>query len=398
MVLTSPDAVVPVEPANVPAALKEMERWCVWKAEPDENGTYTKKPMHASWPSRGLSKTTPSQWRSFGTAMQAYRSREELGGIGFITGGGIVAVDLDEVADEVTRELTPQAAELVERLNTYAEYSVSGRGVRLFLRGTLPGKNVNSKAAGYELYGEGGYVTVTGARVPGTPDEIAEGGELLAELYAAAKEAAERAKQERKAARDEKRKAAAGNGRVGGPEKAVQASGRHRTPAARPGLSDEELVELATSAANGDAVRELLEGRTAGYGSPSEAELALANHLAFYAGPGGEAQVESIIRGSKLKRDKMDAPRGDTTHLGQTVAKAYEGRGEFYTPAAKRNGAAIGAPGRRGHCWPGDAHRQLHDDGRGPRPSPRAQGQRHPAVRAGAGAVADVEREAVGSG
>lgn len=353
MVLTATDDVVRVEAENVPEVLRQAARWCVWRREPAANGTLTKKPMQASWPSRGLSKTTPSQWRPFDVAVKAYEAnrrseRTPVDGIGFITGGGFVALDFDECCDDVTRELRPDVAEIVRRLNTYTEYSPSGRGVRAFVLGELPGENVTSKAAGYELYGEGAYVTVTGFRVDGTPETVAEGGELLTELLTNAKAKAAQEKERRAAERKAKKASTAGEAgsvSTSGPHShrlaGVDGEGRLTTPA-RNELRD--VLALAKASANGAAVEALMSGNWNGYPSQSEAELALANYLAFYAGPGGEAEVERLMLTSGLRRDKMSEGRGDgRTYLSLTVATAYAGRTEFYSGKASTAGKKAAA-------------------------------------------------------
>ena len=335
MVLTVTDEVVRVEPDNVPELLKQADRWCVWRRDRKDDGTFTKKPMQASWPSRGLSKTTSDQWRPFDTAVKAYEQyrgseRTPLDGIGFVTGGGFVGLDFDECCDDVTREIQPEVAEHLRRLNSYAEFSPSGRGVRVFLKGTLPGeKNVTAKAAGYEMYAEGAYVTVTGFRVPGTPDDVAEGGELLAEMYANAKQAAADEKARRKAAKASKAESVSTSRPLSQRLPADDGAGR---PAAPASLGDDELLEVAKRSTCGTAIERLIAGQWQGsYPTQSEAELALANYLAFYAGPGGAGQVERIMTTSGLKRDKFSEGRGDgRTYLSLTVETAYEGRSEFY--------------------------------------------------------------------
>ena len=200
MVLTAATDVVKLQPENVPAELQRLARWCVWRREPAKDGTLTKKPMQASWPSRAFSKTTVSQYRSFDVAVKAYEQyhgseRSPVDGIGLVCGGGVVGIDFDTCCDPVTREVRPDVAEWLERLDTYAEFSPSGEGVRAFVLGTLPGGSTNSRPAGLELYGEPNYVTVTGFQVPGTPERLAEGGAVLDELYAFAKEKMAEAKE-----------------------------------------------------------------------------------------------------------------------------------------------------------------------------------------------------------
>ena len=357
MVLTATDTVVRVEPENIPEVLRAADRWCVWRREPDKSGKLTKKPMQASWPSRGLSKTTPSQWRPYATALNTYQATRGIDGIGFVCGGGFVALDFDECCDEVTRELSPEVAELLEHLNTYAEFSPSGRGVRAFLLGEMPGKNITSKDAGFELYGEGAYVTVTGFRVPGTPATVAEGGERIAELYAKAELAAKEAKEARQAERKAKKAGAGENGLTGLRQKPVQGSGRLLTPSANGHLGDDELLETARRYATGAAIDSLMAGEWSGYKSQSEAELALANHLAFFAGRGGEHQVERIMRTSKLNREKFNESRGEgVTYLSYTVAKAFEGRDDFYSGRAStaKKEAVVALPNGMPSTGPAD--------------------------------------------
>ena len=346
MVLVATDDVVRVQPDNVPDVLKQAARWCCWRREPTKSGKLTKKPMQPRWPSRGLSKTTPAHWAEFRVAVDAYsryRGHETtpLDGIGFITGGGIVALDFDECCDEVTREVSPAVTEWLRRLNTYAEFSPSGRGVRAFVRGVLPGRNVTSKAAGFELYGDDAYVTVTGFRVPGTPDVLAEGSELLAKMCEEAVAAVAAAKAARKAS-------SARTAATICPEKPVQGAGRLPTPSAN---GQRDVLALAMSSANGAAIDRLWQGEWQGaYPSQSEAELALANYLAFYAGPGGEAEVARLMQVSGLNRDKFANSLGDgRTYLSHTVATAYAGRSDanFYTgkaSTAKKAAAEVVLP------------------------------------------------------
>src|SRR5262249_4774716 len=58
-----------------------------------------------------------------------------------------------------------------------------------------------------------------------------------------------------------------------------------------------------------------------GYGSPSEADLALASLLAFWTG-GDAARVDRLFRASALSRPKWDEARGATTYGGKTIGTA----------------------------------------------------------------------------
>ena len=174
MVLYLDSVIVPVETDNIPEELKQLDRWCNWRATPTEDGELTKKPYIAG-SDRPFSKTTPAHYRPYEAALAGYAQDAATDGLGFVCGGGIVGVYFDECFD-IEGQLDPQVAEIVGRLETYTERSPSGRGVRAFLKGSLPtpdGKSVKSSLL--ELMGSPNYVTITGNHLEGTPLTIADG-------------------------------------------------------------------------------------------------------------------------------------------------------------------------------------------------------------------------------
>jgi putative DNA primase/helicase len=81
--------------------------------------------------------------------------------------------------------------------------------------------------------------------------------------------------------------------------------------------SDQELLERVFGARNGAAVQALFNGDTSGYGSHSEADLALCAHLAWWVDR-DPVRVDSLFRASGLYRDKWE--RDD--YRQRTIAKA----------------------------------------------------------------------------
>jgi primase-polymerase (primpol)-like protein len=59
------------------------------------------------------------------------------------------------------------------------------------------------------------------------------------------------------------------------------------------------------SARNGERFRRLWEGDVSEYGSQSEADCALASHLAYWTG-GDEARIDALFRRSALYREKWN--------------------------------------------------------------------------------------------
>jgi len=99
-------------------------------------------------------------------------------------------------------------------------------------------------------------------------------------------------------------------------------------------LTDQQVVEHARLAKNGDKFRSLWSGSLLGYGGDeSAADQALMNLIAFYCS-GDRAQMERIFSASALaKRDKWQT-RPD--YRERTIDAALEGRTEFYTPDESR--------------------------------------------------------------
>jgi hypothetical protein len=99
------------------------------------------------------------------------------------------------------------------------------------------------------------------------------------------------------------------------------------SPSADKGLSDTEIVSKALTASNGERFSRLWAGDASGYGSHSEADLALCGMLAFWSG-GVAARIDALFRQSGLYRKKWE--RED--YRERTIAEALKGKSEFYVP------------------------------------------------------------------
>jgi primase-polymerase (primpol)-like protein len=122
----------------------------------------TKRPIN---PRTGApaSVTERMDWASFQEALDA-ALKHGLSGIGLVLteGCGLIGIDLDD-AFAPDGQLHPWAKKLVRTLNSYSEISPSGRGIRIFIKGTLPGTRCWKGKVG--MYAKARYLTVTGNRI-----------------------------------------------------------------------------------------------------------------------------------------------------------------------------------------------------------------------------------------
>jgi len=324
-----------VDPDAVAETLTEREAWVCWRYKFDtDRDEWTKVPVDAD--TGGFAKSTdPDTWVSFATAL-AYHERAgtDTDGVGFVVHDGdtVLGLDLDDVRDPDTGDLEAWADDVLDGVPTYAEVSPSGTGLRLFGLGFVPdGGNrgdVDAGAGHLEMYDSGRYLTVTGQRVDGSPEDVRQVNDEIADVHA---EHIVDPEPEREAPKP------AGDGGVQadspGANPGVDTDKPGSTDAASD-LSDDELLEKAKNAENGEKFRRLWIGDTSGYPSHSEADLALAGLLAFWTG-GDRQRIDRLFRESELYREKWD--RDD--YRERTIDKALAGRSEFYDPDAHDDGA-----------------------------------------------------------
>jgi putative DNA primase/helicase len=298
--------VLDVDPALIPARMKAERRWVCWRWEwKPEDEEWAKVPINARTGGRAMSNNQAT-WSTFSAALDRYlRSRESgadaLDGIGFMTGDGWCGVDADDCLG-ADGELTPMAAEIYARLGTYTEVSPRGGGLKAFGFGVdrLPrDKGAKDSKLKLEVYCSVRFLAITGRRFCGT--DAVDIKDAIAWVYDAWL-----------------------------PHKKDQPPKPPPPPTKPIDLSDEELV--------GKIVRKpkfaaLWNGDTTGYGSPSEADLALCNRVTFFVGndPG---RIDRVFRLSSLGQRGKWLERED--YRNWTINKALEGRTAFYTRPAPR--------------------------------------------------------------
>jgi putative DNA primase/helicase len=297
--------------AAIPAELKKLPRWVNWQFV-ERDGKSTKVPVD---PNIGhlASSSDPDTWGTYADALARFNN-DSVDGIGFQLGDSYVGIDLDRCRNPKTGEIESRATEIIGRLSSYAEISPSGTGVHILTKGTLPPHG--RRKGPVEIYSVGRFFTMTGQHLDGTPTTVEERQSELTELHAQI----------------------FGTGissgtTTGGTVRAVNS------------LADDEIIDRARNAKNGEKFVRLWSGDYAGYHSPSEGDLALCMMLAFWTGRDA-VRVDSLFRLSKLFRPKWDERRSaDGRTYGElTVEKAIDGTREVWNqPVATPNGGGGGS-------------------------------------------------------
>lgn len=266
---------IEVQPDNIPAELKSLDKWLVWMwvIDPKRPGKPA-KPPYSVHTDKLAEHTNPKSWGTFEQALDKVKTAGKYHGVGFelSAGEGLVAWDLDHCIDPKSGKLEAWAKEIVDALNSYTEITPSGEGLRIFVKGDIP--EDGRKKGPIECYKHLRYVTVTGYHYPNTPLVINESDDVMwKKIFAPDKPEVRRLKQSKQTAL-------------------------------------------------------LLEGKwsEAGYPSQSEADLAFCRYLAEET-DGDAAKIDELFRKSKLFREKWDKRHhGDGTTYGEgTIRQALAG-------------------------------------------------------------------------
>ena len=294
-------------PGRIPSELKRLNQWACWKWE-ETNGRQSKPPYN---PTTGnyANCNDPSTWVSFGEALAGYQSNN-FDGVSFFlsSGDGLVGIDFDNCRNEKNNRTHEQIRAYLDLLDTYTETSPSGKGVRIFLRGSLPPDHRNKcSEKGVEIYTSAKALTVTGRRHKAYSPKIETRQEELERFY----RLVFGLESEKKATRK-------------------PLSIEVREPAIHPG----RINRLCNRFPNID-IRSMLDG-TSHHASPSEAEQALAN---FAAGDGWSPQeiTDLLVHARQLRGQ---APK----HLGYYQATIVNALESDLAIAHRRNGSSCGFP------------------------------------------------------
>lgn len=276
-----------IEPQNIPPELAVLPCWLTWQAKP-RGQKWSKVPIDAS-------VDDPQTWMSLDDALDAMNRDRRAAGIGFVLSGGIVGLDFDDVVD-ASGEIHPFVGRAMQMLDSYAELSPSGRGVHILVHGQIESsrrQSATSTLPAREAYAGRRFFAVTGHRISGART-LARGADAQATLDALYEEMF--------------------------PTAAASAPGQ---------LSDDAILELASSAKNRGKFSKLFAGDDSDYPSPSEADYALVRLLRFYTRDA--AQIDRLSRRSSLIRAKWNERHGAQAYGDLTIARAIAAGGPVYS-------------------------------------------------------------------
>lgn len=235
---------------RIPFELQILPQWVNWKTE-IRNGKPTKIPLNPKTLGNAMSNNSDT-WGSFESALSNYNDDR---GIGFVLteDDPYTALDLDGCRNPETGYIEPWAMGIIQKIKSYSEVSPSGTGIRMFAKCELP--EGPRKIGRLEIYDCNRFMTVTGHVLDGiTEIRTIDGDELHRFLMQVGK--------------------------------------------------DQQIVDKAKSASNGEKFQALWNGDWSGYSSQSEADMALVSILYFHTKD--KVATDRLFRKSGLMRAKWN--------------------------------------------------------------------------------------------
>lgn len=291
-----PEAIQP-DYSTVPREIRKLRQWVMWRYDWSiKSNAWAKVPYHPD--EYRVSTTKAENWSTFETCLATFeQNKGKYDGIGFVFSKDdeYVGIDLDECVErkEDVFELTPFAANAVETLATYTEFSPSQTGLHFIGKAKII-TSLKTKFAGndIEMYDRERYFTFTGLSWQENPLEIRE----------------------------------------------IQAEADKILAVCKPQKANEPqpliLIDLETQlqrALRNSRIKRLFDGDISEYGNDeSRGDMALCALLAYYAD--GRADVlDAMFRQSKLMRPKWDSRRGETTYGKYTIDKVLASPREYFS-------------------------------------------------------------------
>lgn len=280
--------------------LKPLNQWIAYRLVWDDKRGKSKKLPFDPKTGKNAKANDPTTWatydEAFNYALADAQSKGvligQVGGVGFEFGreGGVMGIDLDNVILK-DGSLKDFAADIVETLNSYTEYSPSERGLHIFCKIDKPlstiGSNRRNDEIGLEMYDTGRFFTVTG-KVYGEPRAIEMRSDEVKKIY------------EKYLIKHDKQKTSMPQ------QKTVTANSYYE--------NDSDLLNRMFASQHGSEILALFNGDIFKYGDDwSRADMAFVSHLAYWTN-GDARRMDELFRQSKLMRPKWDERHGAQTY------------------------------------------------------------------------------------
>lgn len=259
---------------EIPAELKALPQWILWRKE-ERGGKPTKVPYQVN--GEMAQANNRRTWSTFATAVKFYLEGD-YDGIGFVFSrqDNYIGIDIDKCV--VDGKVNSFANEIIDTLDSYTEFSPSGTGLHIIIKGGLPqsvlGTGRKNTKHGLEIYSYGRYFSFTGNRE--NSNDVYDRTDELAEVFEQYFDDSDI------------------QGRVNLAEFEKDEIK----------ISNDALWERMFRSKNGDEIRSLFNGSLI-KNDHSASDLALCNHLAFWTGK-SSTRMDTMFRESGLMRDKWD--------------------------------------------------------------------------------------------
>lgn len=281
---------------EIPTELIQLPQWILWRSE-KRNNRPTKVPYQFN--GELAQANNRRTWSTFATAVKYYLEGD-YDGIGFVFSrqDNYIGIDIDKcVENEKTNDF---AKEIIDTLDSYTEFSPSGTGIHIIIKGNLPqsvlGTGRKNTKHGLEIYSHGRFFTFTGDRE--NSNDVYERTEELSEVFEKYFDDSD-IKDRVNLAEFEKDEIK---------------------------ISNEKLWERMFRGKKGDEIRSLYQGNLIN-DDHSASDLSLCNHLAFWTG-NSATRMDSMFRETALIREKWDVIHfTDTgeTYGERTIGSAIAG-------------------------------------------------------------------------
>ena len=297
---------------TIPECLKQLSYWVA---------RVDKMPINPNTGSGAL-PDNPQTWGTFEQAVRCVGQPDKedriCDGIGFELYACYCGIDIDHCRDAYTGELTREALDIIQTMDSYTEISPSGNGIHILYTNdgnTYPErrkKKLIDETQILEMYQTNRYFTVTG--------DVLDGYDTVAERTAAATQVYNTYMKDSEPEETT-------------PQSRKKIPALHSTSAT---LGDNEIIEKAAVAKNGAKFSALWNGNISAYDNDdSRADLALCNMLAFWCS-GDASTIDRLFRQSALMRPKWDEKRGTHTYGQITIDKALANCTKYYSPTTDK--------------------------------------------------------------